>query len=74
MLQVDAGEITESEIINRFGSGVLVEGGGFNCRHKWERAARSGSKFYQPKDANNVIKEKDIKYNKGLFFGDTNVR
>ena len=28
-----AGEMTQSQIINQFGQSVLVEGGGYNCRH-----------------------------------------
>tara|TARA_R100000808_G_C2124835_1_gene135251 strand:- start:543 stop:1259 length:717 start_codon:yes stop_codon:yes gene_type:complete len=31
----DAGKLTQDEIESRFGSNVLVEGGGFNCRHQW---------------------------------------
>ena len=33
-----AGELTEAEIINMFGSDVLQVGGGFNCRHLWSLA------------------------------------
>ena len=31
----EAGILTEAQISNRFGGQVLVEGGGFNCRHQW---------------------------------------
>ena len=31
----EAGAMTEKEIKSRFGSTVLVERGGFNCRHQW---------------------------------------
>jgi hypothetical protein len=30
-----AGELTQSEIVSSFGSSVLTDGGGFNCRHEW---------------------------------------
>lgn len=33
---MSAGELTEAEIESKFGSGVFSEGGGYNCRHKWE--------------------------------------
>ena len=36
--QIGAGELTEAEIIDMFGSGVLQVGGGFNCRHRWDLA------------------------------------
>ena len=31
-----AGEMTQTEIVNSFGNEVLIAGGGYNCRHKWE--------------------------------------
>ena len=45
-----AGRITKKEILS-FGSEVLVEGGGFNCRHKWEVAGTQTSEFHLPKEA-----------------------
>jgi hypothetical protein len=33
---MSAGELTEAEIESKFGGGVFSEGGGYNCRHKWE--------------------------------------
>ena len=54
---VAADKLTESEIIARFGSAVLVDGGGFNCRHKWEIASTEGTKFHSPKEAQKVQKE-----------------
>ena len=49
-----AGALTESEIINRFGDAVLVDGGGFNCRHKWEIAVQD--KFgHDPKGAKELL-------------------
>ena len=31
----EAGTLTQEQIEGRFGGQVLVEGGGFNCRHQW---------------------------------------
>tara|TARA_R100001594_G_scaffold23727_1_gene46484 strand:- start:656 stop:1372 length:717 start_codon:yes stop_codon:yes gene_type:complete len=42
-----AGKLTEAQIISTFGSAVLVDGGGFNCRHKWEIASEEGIKFFE---------------------------
>ena len=33
-----AGDITKAEIEATFGSDVFINGGGYNCRHKWEYA------------------------------------
>ena len=41
------GAITEAEIISRFGEAVLMDGGGFNCRHKWEIASEEGTTFFE---------------------------
>ena len=46
-----AGRITKKELISSFSSEVLVEGGGFNCRHKWEVAGTQTSEFHLPKEA-----------------------
>ena len=54
--QISAGRMTQGEIVSSFGSGVLVEGGGFNCRHKWEIASKEGSSFHKPKDAKERLK------------------
>ena len=49
-----AGDLTKSEIISQFGSEVLVEGGGYNCRHKWEIALQD--KFgHDPKGAKKIL-------------------
>ena len=37
------GAITEAEIIIKFGEAPLSDGGGFNCRHKWEIASTEGN-------------------------------
>ena len=49
--QISSGKLTKKEIINKFGNDVLIEGGGFNCRHKWELASEEGTSFHEPKDA-----------------------
>jgi len=46
-----ADRLTESQIKSRFGASVLVDGGGFNCRHKWEIASEEGTSFHKPKEA-----------------------
>ncbi len=53
-----AGALTESEIINNGWTASLVDGGGFNCRHKWEIASDEGIKFFEGKQAQKVIKQK----------------
>ena len=47
---MSADKVTQSEIINNFGSSVLTYGGGYNCRHKWEVAGKK-SEFTNPKEA-----------------------
>jgi len=42
-----AGRITESQIKSKFGASVLVDGGGFNCRHKWEIASSEGVELFE---------------------------
>lgn len=47
-----AGEMTQEQIINQFGSDVLIRGGGFNCRHEWvEIAIEDKSKDFRSADA-----------------------
>tara|TARA_R110002012_G_scaffold18657_2_gene68215 strand:- start:289 stop:1416 length:1128 start_codon:yes stop_codon:yes gene_type:complete len=53
-----AGALTEEQIINQFGNAPLVDGGGFNCRHKWEIASEEGIKLFEGKKAKQVIKDK----------------
>ena len=45
------GELTEDQIINQFGEAVLMDGGGFNCRHKWEIASEEGTRFHEQEAA-----------------------
>ena len=37
---MSADKLTRAEIEGRFGSKVFTEGGGYNCRHKWEIAVQ----------------------------------
>ena len=47
-----AGELTLDQIVSQFGEAPLVDGGGFNCRHKWEIASEEGTKFFEGDKAN----------------------
>jgi len=42
-----AGRLTLNQIKSQFGEAVLVDGGGFNCRHKWEIASEEGTTFFE---------------------------
>ena len=50
-----AGRLTEEQIISQFGNAPLVDGGGFNCRHKWEIASEEGTTFHEPEAAKERI-------------------
>ena len=47
-----AGALTLEQITSRFGDAVLVDGGGFNCRHKWEIASDEGIELFEGDKAN----------------------
>ena len=47
-----AGTLTLAQISSQYGEGVLMDGGGFNCRHKWEIASEEGIKFFEGEKAN----------------------
>ena len=53
-----AGALTEADIISQFGNAPLVDGGGINCRHKWEIASDEGIKLFEGKQAQQVIQNK----------------
>ena len=53
-----AGALTEAQIIESGWSASLVDGGGINCRHKWEIASDEGIKLFEGKQAQQVIKNK----------------
>ena len=46
-----AGELTLDQIVSQFGEAPLVDGGGFNCRHKWEIASDEGLGFNEQEKA-----------------------
>jgi len=50
-----AGALTEAQIIESGWSASLVDGGGINCRHKWEIASDEGIKLFEGKQAQQVI-------------------
>ena len=53
-----AGALTEEQIISQFGAAPLVDGGGINCRHKWEIASEEGTRFHEPEAAQQAIEGK----------------
>ena len=53
-----AGPLTEAQIIESGWSASLVDGGGINCRHKWEIASDEGIKLFEGKQAQQVIQNK----------------
>ena len=40
-----AGSLTRKQIIEQYGEGVLLDGGGFNCRHQWTPLTDSSEDF-----------------------------
>ena len=55
------GALTEEQIISTNGAAVLADGGGINCRHKWEIASEEGSRFHDPKGAAKALAEQKTK-------------
>ena len=57
LLMASSPPLTESEIVNEFGSSVLSFGGGYNCRHKWQSISKVGvsKNFYNPKKAKELL-------------------
>ena len=53
-----AGALTEAQIMDNGWTASLVDGGGINCRHKWEIASDEGIKLFEGKQAQQVIKQK----------------
>ena len=64
-----AGALTEADIIGNGWTASLVDGGGINCRHKWEIASDEGIKLFEGKQAQRVIAGKTPK----PFVSKTNV-
>ena len=63
------GALTESQILDNGWTASLVDGGGINCRHKWEIASDEGIKLFEGKQAQQVISGKTPK----PFVSKTNV-
>ena len=55
-----AGALTEADIIGNGWTASLVDGGGINCRHKWEIASDEGIKLFEGKQAQQVIQNKIV--------------
>ena len=55
--QMSSGSLTKSQIISTYGSQVLVYGGGWNCRHKWEAQSEYGLgiNFHNPDGAKEIL-------------------
>ena len=49
--------LTQEQIIKNFGPDVLVYGGGYNCRHKWQSVSRIGvpKSMFNPKKAEELL-------------------
>jgi len=60
---VGVGALTREEIDSQF-PGAFVDGGGFNCRHRWARETTSSKKLTETSNANKVIagKQKEGKW------------
>ena len=52
-----SGPITEAEIIGNGWEASLVDGGGFNCRHKWEIASTEGKGFSEQDKVSQQVKD-----------------
>ena len=51
LMYIRAGRLTRKQIVNKGWRETLVNGGGFNCRHKWEIASKEGTSLYEEKEA-----------------------
>ena len=56
---IAADELTKEEIESTFGSDVFINGGGYNCRHKWEISVQDAF-GHDPKGARKLLDEKDL--------------
>ena len=54
LAMITAGALTKEEIIQKF-PGSWVDGGGFNCRHRWAPQTEFSQKFQDPVTANQFI-------------------
>lgn len=53
------GHLTKEQIINTWGEGVLVDGGGWNCRHRWTPVTSQSGKLTDRAKAEEFIDSKD---------------
>ncbi len=60
---MSAGSLTMDEVKSQY-PGAFVDGGGFNCRHRWAKETSVSKKLTDPEQARNFI---DNKYGKGGF-------
>jgi hypothetical protein len=58
---VSAGELTMDEIIDTYGEGVLLDGGGFNCVHRWTPVTSSSETLTDKAKADNYKQEREGK-------------
>lgn len=58
-----AGELTREQIVSKYGEGVLLDGGGFNCRHQWTALTSSSGDLTDKIGASNRIKDRGSKFN-----------
>ena len=58
-----AGSLTRKQIIEQYGESVLLDGGGFNCRHQWTPLTESSEDLTDPKKASDLIDERGSKFN-----------
>ena len=54
LMYIRAGRLTKKQIENKGWRETLVEGGGFNCRHKWEIASEEGTSFHEREEAKEI--------------------
>ena len=57
-----AGSLTRKQIIEQYGEGVLLDGGGFNCRHQWTPLTSSSDDLTDQKKASDYINERGSKF------------
>tara|TARA_B100000519_G_C14260350_1_gene447439 strand:- start:2729 stop:3514 length:786 start_codon:yes stop_codon:yes gene_type:complete len=57
-----AGALTRDQIVEQYGEGVLLDGGGFNCRHQWTPLTSSSNDLTDTKKASDLIEERGSKF------------
>lgn len=56
-----AGSLTRKQITDKYGEGVLIDGGGFNCRHRWTPLTSSSGDLTDKVQANKFKEERKDK-------------